>query len=95
MEHTNTKITRKEIIQIIFTILLAVAIAVLLFTIITLVKKSEEIKTDPIEYAIKNSNIESCICFNSEGQSHAYGKDSELENGLLWNIGDQELDKEK
>ena len=95
MEHTNTKITRKEIIQIIFTILLAVAIAVLLFTIITLIKKAEEIKTDPIDYAIKNSNIESCFCINSEGQSKSYGV-SEGENLLgKINFGDIGLDKER
>ena len=78
MEYNDSKITRKEIIQIVFNILLALAIGALIFTTITIVKNAEEIKTDPIDYAIRNSNIESCVCFNSEGQTHNYGiSDSE------------------
>ena len=98
MESNDTKITRKEIIQIVFNILLAITIAALIFTTITLIKKSEEIKNDPIDYAIKNSNIESCICFNDEGQSHNYGLNKEETfQGELGDIkiGDLQLVKEK
>ncbi len=92
MEHTNTKITRKEIIQIVFTVLLALAIGALIFTTITIVKKSELITTDPINYAIENSNIESCLCINDIGLTKTYGKEEETLSG---EIGDLKLVKEK
>lgn len=68
MEYTDTKkITRKEIIQIVFNILLALAIGTLLFTTITIVKKADEIQNDPIEYLIKNTDVEYCNCYDSKG----------------------------
>ncbi len=98
MESNDTKITRKEIIQIVFNILLAITIAALIFSIITLIKKSEEIKSDPIDYAIKNSNIESCMCFNDQGQSRAYGSNKEEtfqgKSGDI-KIGDLQLVRER
>lgn len=98
MEFNDTKITRKESIQIVFNILLALAIGALIFTAITIIKKAEEIKMDPIEYAIKNSDIESCTCFNGQGQVHTYGYQNIIikqEDRFSGEIGDLKLVKEK
>ncbi len=66
MEH-NDKITKGEKIQIIFIILIAIAIASFIVAIIIIVKNIEEIKSDPIEYGIKKKGIETCSCFHEDG----------------------------
>ena len=94
-ESSNIKITRKEWIQIIFNILLAITIATLIFTTITLIKNAEEIRNDPIDYAIKHSNINSCTCYNNQGQIKNYGLEEASETSFIGEIGDTKLVKEK
>ncbi len=99
MEPNDTKITRKEIIQIAFTIVLAITVGVLLFTVIVVIKNIEEIKSDPVNYAIENTPLESCSCFDGEGNYHNYPKGTEpvfyIGSNRLGEIGDLKLAKEK
>ncbi len=83
---SENNLGKKEWIQIIFNILLAITIGTLIFTTITLIRNAEEIKNDPIDYAIKNSNIERCTCFNSEGQIHNYGREGSSEINFTTNL---------
>ncbi len=71
MENTN-KIKRNEVIQIIFMILIAIAIACFIIAIIVILKNIEEIKSDPFEFGIKKTGIESCECFHKEGYNIHY-----------------------
>jgi len=65
MESINTeeKLKKTERNQIILLGLIAVLIFLLLVAIIILVRNVDEIKSDPIEYAIANTPIDSCVCF--------------------------------
>lgn len=63
MEHHDTKMTRREKIHIGFLILLAVFIGTLFFAVVSLVKYAEEIRSDPVQYAISKGLLDSCICF--------------------------------
>ena len=66
MENTN-KMNISEKKQILFLILIAIAIATLIVAIIVIVKNIEEIRSDPFEYGIAKTEIESCMCYNPEG----------------------------
>jgi len=67
--------TRQEKIQIASLVLTVVVIFFLVIAIVMIVKYSEEIKSNPIEYAIDNSEIVSCVCYNDLGQSASYGEE--------------------
>ena len=56
-----------------FLILLAVALFSILFAIVTLLKNIEVIKTDPINYAINKTSLESCSCIDESGQLVFFG----------------------
>ena len=67
IDQEKTKMNMSEKKQIIFLILIAIAIATLIVAIIVIVKNIEEIKSDPFEYGITKTEIESCICYNPKG----------------------------
>lgn len=73
MESTNEKVTRQEVIQITMIIVTIVVICLMIFAIVTLIRNAEEIRQNPVDYAVKNSNIEYCTCYNEEGQYKDFG----------------------
>lgn len=74
MANANIKITRQEIIQIGIIITTLIVICVMIVAIITLVKYAEEIRDNPIDYAIKTTDINSCTCYNNQGKTAHFGE---------------------
>ena len=62
----------KEKIQIAGLIVILIAVAALIYTTIVIIKRSEEIKMDPVEYAIEHTDIEMCTCVNLNGDRLSY-----------------------
>ena len=56
----------KDKIQIAVLVLISVLIVVLIMAIVVLAKNAEEIRSDPVEYAIQNGFYDSCSCTNSK-----------------------------
>jgi len=52
----------KDKIQIASLLLIAIFIVVLIVAIVVLVKNTDEIKSDPVQYAIDNDFYDSCSC---------------------------------
>ena len=73
MEHHDKKVTRQEKIQITMMILTVIVICLMIFVIVTLIKNAEEIRQNPIDYAINNGNIERCVCYNDQNQIAYFG----------------------
>lgn len=92
MESNDTEIKPSGGRQIVFLILLAIAIGVLIFTSIVLVRNAEEIRSDPVQYAISNDFYDSCSCFKEGSGVRNFG-----EVVIRWNeeAGDLKLDKQK
>ncbi len=62
---------RQEKLQITILILIAIFIVVLIATLVILVKNVDEIKSDPVQYAVDNGLYDSCSCINENiGQRH-------------------------
>lgn len=57
------------IINIGIFILMIIAICVLLFTVITLIKNKDIIISDPLVYGMKVHNFTSCSCFDGQGNN--------------------------
>lgn len=85
MESGNMK--REEKIQLASMIALFIFIALLVFTIVLLVKNINLLKDNPIDYGIQNSNLEICSCSSKTGQLYVFGGDAS-KTGDIW-------DKEK
>lgn len=64
MESTN--ITRKEVIQIVFLIVLIIAVGALIFTTVTIIKYSDML-SNPIGYNLAKFGIDSCSYYDSGG----------------------------
>jgi hypothetical protein len=60
---------KKELINIGIFILMIIAICLLLFTVITLLKNKDIITSDPLSYGMKVHNFTSCSCFDSSGNN--------------------------
>ena len=60
---------KQDIFQLLMFISMLVAIGLLAFTIIVLIKNAEEIRTDGVTYAINKYNFSSCTCYTQEGKS--------------------------
>ena len=58
---------KKVIIQIIFLIVMLITIGSLIFSIITILRNSEQL-THPLEYNLGRFGLDSCSCFNKFGQ---------------------------
>ena len=56
----------RDKIQIAALILIAVLIVVLIMAVVVLAKNTEEIRSDPVQYAIENEFYDSCSCINSK-----------------------------
>lgn len=67
----------KDKIQVAALILLAILIVVLIMAIVVLAKNVEEIKSDPVAYAINNDFYDSCSCYN-EGDINYKGYDKQM-----------------
>lgn len=75
MEHNDQEIKKpkRTIIHVVFLVLLAIAIFAIIFAVVTLLKNIEEIKIDPINYAINKTSLESCTCVDQSGQTVFFG----------------------
>ncbi len=82
MADSNTKMTRQEKLQIAIIITTMIVICVMIVAIITLVKYAEEIRNSPIDYAIKNTEIQACVCYDTQGREGHFGERTDI-NSLL------------
>jgi len=81
MEPTNTeeKLKKTERNQIILLGLIGVLIFLLTIAIVVLVTNVDEIKSDPVEYAIAHTPIDSCVCFiGDEALDYPRGQNRKL-----------------
>ncbi len=78
MANSNTKITRQEKIQIGIIVTTLLVICVMIVAIVTLVKYAEEIRNNPIDYAIKNTEITSCTCYDEQNREAYFGKQTSI-----------------
>lgn len=74
MANTNEKMNRRDKIQIAFIVVILIVICVMIVAIITLAKYAEEIKSNAIDYAIKNTNIQGCTCYDDQGRQAFFGE---------------------
>ena len=70
----------KDKIQIASLILIAIFIVVLIVAIVVLVKNADEIKNDPVQYAIDNDFYNSCSCSNEEFGFINFNKEMVINN---------------
>ena len=70
----------KDKIQIASLILIAVLIVVLTMAIVVLAKKAEEIRSNPVQYAIDNDFYNSCYCFGIQGKAVNFNKEMVIQN---------------
>jgi len=63
---------RKEKIQLTFMILIIIFMAMLLFSIVYLIKNVNEIKSDPINYGMRNRGYSTCSCNTPQGENFFY-----------------------
>lgn len=59
----------KEKTQIIFNILLFIAILSLIYTTVVITKNVNIIKTDALLFGMKAHNYSSCICYDKDGKT--------------------------
>ena len=59
---------KKEIIQIIYLILMVFIIVLMLVTISILIKNKNIIMSDPLVYGMETHNFQSCQCIDYEGR---------------------------
>ncbi len=69
---------RQEKIQINFLVLIGIMIFTLIVAIMTLVKNIDELKLDPVEYAIKHTELNQCTCFDSIGALVSYPREQDV-----------------
>ncbi len=70
----------REKIQITGLALIAILIVVLIVAISVLVKSVDEIKSDPIQYAIDNDFYDSCSCSSLDIGQVSYGQNMVIQN---------------
>ena len=63
---------KRENIQLAMVIGIYLAIALLLVSIIVIVKNIKEIKSDPISYGIEKKGFNICSCYTNDGRSYDY-----------------------
>ncbi len=63
----------KDKIQIAALILIAILIVVLIMAVVVLAKNANEIKSDPVQYAIDNGFYDSCSCSNEKSGVVTFG----------------------
>ena len=70
----------KDKIQIAGLVIISVLIIVLIMTVVVLVKNVDEIKKDPVQYAIDNDFYDSCSCSNEEVGFVNFNKEMVIQN---------------
>ncbi len=70
----------REKIQIAGLVLIAILIVVLIVAISVLVQNIDEIKSDPVKYAIDNDFYDSCSCSNEDIGQVSYGQNTVIQN---------------
>ena len=70
MEYTNK--IKRETIQLLMVIGIYICIALLLTSIIVLVKNVKEIKSDPISYGVEQKGFNMCTCYDYNEKSYDY-----------------------
>jgi competence protein ComGC len=65
MENVNIE-TKSNKLNIIFLVLMVIAICIMLFLIVTLIKNKDIITSDPLNYGMKMHNFTTCSCMDSE-----------------------------
>ncbi len=71
---------RQEKIQIALIVTTLIVICVMIIAIITLVKYADEIRNNPIDYAIKHTEIKSCICYDEQNREGHFGEQRDINN---------------
>ncbi len=82
MADADKKITRQEKIQIGIIVTTLIVIVVMIVAIMTLIKYAEEIRNNPIDYAIKHTTIKSCSCYDEQGREAYFGEPIDLDDPL-------------
>ena len=76
------KLKRKEIAQIIFSIAILLLVVVLFFATVKLSKNLDVLKSNPIDYQIKTSDISYCYCYDLLGNKFDFpSKEKRMING--------------
>lgn len=70
----------KDKIQIASLILIAIFIVALIVAIVVLVKNADEIRSDPVQYAIDNDFYNSCSCSSDEVGFINFNKEMVINN---------------
>ena len=70
---------KKESKQLLMIIGIYLAIAIMLLSIIVLVKNIDEIRTDPILYGMDKNNFNSCTCY-SDDKIYEISKEGKIES---------------
>ena len=88
----SRKATRAEKLQIIFLILLLVAIATLIICIVV-VLKYKDMLNDPLAYNLDKFNLQSCRCLDKDGKSLEIYSSDHIEIDLDYIIFDKNVSK--
>lgn len=67
-EEERKRERRRDIISVLFLVLLVIAIVALLLSIIALVKNKDMLRTDPAKYLVKQYPLIDCTCTGEDGK---------------------------
>ncbi len=70
----------KDKIQIAALILITIFIMALIIAIVVLAKNADEIRSDPVQYAIDHDFYDSCSCFMQGVGQKIYSKETVIQN---------------
>lgn len=65
---------KQEFIQIAMLIGMYLAIILMLVLIVVLVKNIDELRTEPVTYAIDKYDFDSCSCYDGKGKVHHFNE---------------------
>lgn len=60
----NNNMTKNEKIQIAYLVLISILIITLIVAIFVFVKNAELVKSEPVQYAIDNTDLDWCTCMD-------------------------------
>ena len=96
MEHNDSKMNRSEKIQVVFLIMMGLTIGAILLATTSLIKYAEEIRQDPVDYAISKEVYNSCSCIAGGGRVVDFGEPPAFIQAPVCTIKvGERLDKEK
>lgn len=73
--HSEKKLKTSEKTQIILLVFIGILILLLIIAIVVIIKNVDEIRSDPVNYAIRNTPINSCTCYLDSGVVQTYQED--------------------